>query len=93
MTDGTAPIGAEDCVGQGFCQPVDWRDEVLYSVMLDRYSHARFRRVCGFPADGNSRHGGSLPGLTARLEYLSELGVTAVQLSPVLLNERMSYHG
>lgn len=38
--------------------PADWRDELLYSVLLDRFAHARFRRALGDPGDGDSRHGG-----------------------------------
>lgn len=88
-----APDRAEPVTAQGFPSPVDWRDEVLYSVLIDRFAHAQFRHSHGDPTDGHSRHGGNLPGLTARLDYLAELGVSAVQLSPVLPNEPMSYHG
>lgn len=41
------------------------------------------------------RHGGDLQGVMDKLDYLSELGVTAVWMTPVLTNdmEQASYHG
>ncbi len=41
------------------------------------------------------RHGGDLAGMTQRLDYLADLGVTAVWPTPVMVNdmERESYHG
>jgi alpha-amylase len=63
----------------------DWSDAVLYFVILDRY------------ADGNKAndakvdirnpggwHGGDLQGLTAELDELADLGVTAVWITPVV---------
>lgn len=72
--------------------PRDWRDEVGYSLFLDRFNHARFRAIVGDPAGGETRHGGNLPGVTARLDYLSELGVTFLQLSPVNVVHPDCYH-
>jgi len=45
--------------------------------------------------DPNARHGGDLKGISDRLGYLSDLGVTAIWLNPVLENdmEGGSYHG
>ncbi len=45
------------------------------------------------PADGYRIHGGDFAGLTARLDYLSNLGVDAVWISPVVLNANAEYHG
>lgn len=41
------------------------------------------------------RHGGDLQGVMDKLDYLSELGVTALWMTPVLTNdmEQASYHG
>lgn len=83
----------QDRAQQGFPSPQDWRDEVIYSILIDRFAHARFREAHGDPADGESRHGGNLPGVTAHLDYLAGLGVTVLQLSPVATNEPTSYHG
>ena len=41
------------------------------------------------------RHGGDLKGITNRLDYLKDLGVTAIWLNPFLENNQpsSSYHG
>ncbi|MEO5652730.1 MAG: glycoside hydrolase family 13 protein [Marmoricola sp.] len=47
-----------------------WRDAVIYQIYPRSW------------ADGNGDGMGDLPGITARLPYLAELGVDAVWLSP-----------
>ena len=46
-------------------------------------------------ADPNARHGGNLQGIMDHLDYVADLGATAVWLTPVLMNNqpRGSYHG
>src|SRR5690606_13033685 len=41
------------------------------------------------------RHGGDLEGVIGKLDYLNDLGVTSVWLTPVLTNDMplASYHG
>jgi alpha-amylase len=73
--------------------PDDWRDEVVYSILVDRFDHDGGCRTEGDPADGESRHGGNLAGVTKRLPYLTALGVSVIQLSPVTLAEPNCYHG
>jgi glycosidase len=87
--------------------PADWRDEVLYFLLVDRFSDGREatrprldRRdlasarppnadVEGWRWDrwaesGAHRwQGGTIAGVTSKLGYLRELGVTALWLSPV----------
>lgn len=77
--------------------------DVLYLIMPDRFAN-------GNPANDqiplrtsykmdrqkpNSRHGGDLVGIEQHLDYLEDLGVTAIWLNPVLENdmEGGSYHG
>ncbi|MGP3636880.1 alpha-amylase family glycosyl hydrolase [Streptomyces sp. 24-1644] len=73
--------------------PADWRKEVLYSIVVDRFQASTPATVEGDPADGCSRHGGNLRGLSTRLDYIRELGATAIHLTPVALNGSGSYHG
>ncbi|HKT03923.1 MAG TPA: alpha-amylase family glycosyl hydrolase [Rugosimonospora sp.] len=80
--------------GRGYHpSPEDWRDEVMYSILIDRFQAGPGRVIEGDPADGGSRHGGNLRGITGRLNYLSDLGVTAIQLSPVTWTAPGTYHG
>ena len=71
--------------------------DVLYLIMPDRFA-------AGNPANaqpGNNRaaakgwHGGDLAGIEQHLDYLRELGVTALWTTPVVSNGAMpeAYHG
>ncbi len=77
--------------------------DVVYLLMPDRFANGSKENdvvegmretVC----DSNiplARHGGDLQGMTAKLDYLADLGVTAIWPTPVLENdmEMESYHG
>lgn len=77
--------------------------DVVYLLMPDRFANGTRENdvvkgmretVC----DSNipmARHGGDLKGMTDRLDYLAELGITAIWPTPVLENdmEVESYHG
>lgn len=45
--------------------------------------------------DGYARHGGDLQGITEHLDYIDDLGYTAIWPTPVLINDmpKGSYHG
>jgi len=65
----------------------DWRDQVIYQVMIDRFADGdatnNYRINTAAPARW---HGGDWAGLEQRLDYLEQLGVTAVWISPVYKN-------
>lgn len=87
--------------------PADWRDEVLYFLLVDRFSDGqegtrplldRRNRDAARPngADGQPWRwdrwaesgafrwqGGTIAGVRSKLDYLRNLGVTAIWLSPV----------
>ena len=76
--------------------------DVLYLLMPDRFvngSNANDvvkglkEQTCGPEPD--ARHGGDLAGMTAALDYLSDLGITAIWPTPLLVNDMPShsYHG
>ena len=77
--------------------------DVLYLIMPDRFangdpSNDRIDMRMPYKVDRenpNARHGGDLKGISNHLDYLSDLGVTAIWLNPVLENdmEGGSYHG
>lgn len=76
---GDTPAGSEAVVAE----PDPWdgvkRADISYQVLV--YSFA----------DGNGDAKGDLKGLTERLDYLDEMGVSAVWLSPI--HPSSSYHG
>ena len=80
-------------------QTADWRDEVIYQVMVDRFANGdpnNDARVV--PSALGLYQGGDWRGLIDRLDYLDELGVTALWISPVVRNLETDanfdgYHG
>jgi glycosidase len=78
--------------------------DVLYLVMPDRFANGNADNdnlpmknvtVQVNRQDPNGRHGGDIAGMEQHLDYISDLGVTAVWLNPVLENDMPggSYHG
>ena len=77
--------------------------DVLYLLMPDRFSNGNLANdklpqlLCQKVdrQDPNGRHGGDLAGIEKHLDYISDLGVTAIWLNPVLENDMPngSYHG
>ena len=59
------------------------QDDIIYFVVTDRFFGRNKRSVT--PAD-TSLHGGTLDGILEKLEYLLELGVTAIWVTPVYEN-------
>lgn len=77
----------------------DWRNEIIYQVLIDRFANGDvnndFRVQLGPPA---RYQGGDWKGLEDHLDYLRELGVTTLWISPVVRNvdtdaDVDAYHG
>lgn len=77
--------------------PDDWRDVVIYQIVTDRFENGDPSNdaVEGAyaPSDGFRIHGGDFAGIEQRLDYLVNLGVNAIWISPVPLNVNAEYHG
>ncbi len=83
----------------------DWRDQVLYFVMTDRFADGDARnndQGAGEyrPGDNGRYQGGDLAGLTRRLDYIRGMGVTGVWITPPVANQWLDpsgttagYHG
>jgi glycosidase len=87
----------------------DIKDEVFYFVLPDRFnngdksndmgSSSKLISRGGFdPTNKMAYHGGDLRGLTEKLPYLENLGITAIWLTPILRNQAIQgdisgYHG
>jgi alpha-amylase len=86
----------------------EWREELIYFLLVDRFHDGRDRT----PTGGASRSGGggrpeqlrrfcggTLNGVTRNLDYIQDLGCTALWLSPVFENDGApdpswsTYHG
>ncbi len=65
----------------------DWSDAVVYFVVLDRFADGDSRNNVNVQlGEKGAFHGGDLAGLTAELDGLAELGVTALWITPVVEN-------
>lgn len=88
--------------GTSYAQGVTSKD-FMYLIMPDRFSNGdpSNDQLPGFLDKTFNRdsmyyrHGGDLQGIANHLDYLQDLGVTALWLNPVIENdmERTSYHG
>jgi len=77
--------------------------DLIYLIMPDRFSNGDpstdsfpNMREKGIHRDSMfSRHGGDIQGIINHLDYLKDLGVTAIWLTPVVENDepKASYHG
>ncbi|MEA3469455.1 MAG: alpha-amylase family glycosyl hydrolase [Thermodesulfobacteriota bacterium] len=88
-----------------FPSPLDWRDVVIYFLLVDRFDN----NADDIPAydpestvhskdqeQGRIFQGGNLKGIIRRLDYIKGLGANAVWLSPIFKNRQEkndSYHG
>jgi glycosidase len=94
--------------------PADWRNEVLYFLLPDRFSDgqedqrpllnrasiqgsrpASFRWDNWAKSGGERWQGGTIKGITTKLDYLQNLGVTVIWVGPVLKQRGHldTYHG
>lgn len=65
-----------------------WADEVLYFVLVDRFADGDPANNRGVqPRNPGGWHGGDLKGLTQQLGELQDLGVTAIWINPVQLQQ------
>lgn len=85
--------------------PTDWRDQFIYFLLVDRFDNAQNRVAAYSPdavrsghdvSEGRQFQGGTIKGITRRLDYIQNLGCTTVWLSPIFKNridQTDTYHG
>src|SRR5438270_12404630 len=81
-----------------FASPIDWRDQWIYFLMVDRFNNstAAPRHQPFDDPDFFGFQGGNFAGIQDQLPYIKGLGAGAIWLSPVLENVRFeegTYHG
>ncbi len=80
-------------------QQGDWRDEVIYQLLVDRFADSDISNdVSVVPHVLGLYQGGDWQGVIDHLDYLQQLGVTAIWISPVVRNLETDanfdgYHG
>jgi len=84
--------------GRVFPSPANWRDQILYQLLPDRFSDGQemqrpmFDRYhpetyaasskAAWMVAGNKFNGGTLKGVQSKLDYLQNLGVTTLWINP-----------
>ena len=79
----------------------DWRDEIIYQLLVDRFENgdpSNDWRVDPTNTALARYQGGDWQGVIDRLDYIEALGVTALWISPIVLNVETDanvdgYHG
>ncbi len=80
----------------------DIKDEIFYFVLPDRFHNAipendngdpnRPISFGGFnPTNEKAFHGGDIAGIEAKLDYLEDMGITAIWMTPILRNKAVQY--
>ena len=76
--------------------------DAIYLITPDRFANGNLTNdeIAGMSegvnrADDSGRHGGDIAGILQHLDYIDDLGFTAIWLNPILENDqpRWSYHG
>lgn len=71
-----------------------WEDEIIYFIMIDRFNNGDTSN--DYEVDVNdpaAYHGGDFQGIIDKLDYIKEMGFTAIWLTPIVKNEPKGYHG
>ena len=67
---------------------------MIYFIMIDRFNNGDPSN--DYEVDINNPkayHGGDFKGIIEKLDYISDMGFTAIWLTPIVKNEPMGYHG
>ncbi|NDJ78896.1 MAG: alpha-amylase, partial [Chloroflexi bacterium] len=85
-----APATAQDGDNLHVPSP-DWRDQVIYFIMIDRFNDGdpanNDQGANEFdPVDGRKYSGGDLQGIIDELDYIQDLGATAIWITPPVAN-------
>src|SRR5216683_7980403 len=80
-----------------FPSPEDWRDQWIYFLLVDRFNNPQAPpRFTPFDSVHGAFQGGTFNGVRQQLDYLKQMGVGALWLSPVLKNcqyNPFTFHG
>lgn len=84
-------------VATPFPSPQDWRDQWIYFLLVDRFNNpAAPPKFLPFDGQHGVFQGGTFNGVREQLDYLKQLGVGAIWLSPVHKNCQFTpftFHG
>ncbi|KAL0485589.1 alpha-amylase [Acrasis kona] len=67
-----------------------WRHRTIYQIITDRFSQGT---TSGNSCDLHNYCGGTFKGIENNLDYIQNMGFTAIWISPVVQNIEGGYHG
>ncbi|HWO75063.1 MAG TPA: alpha-amylase family glycosyl hydrolase [Bacillus sp. (in: firmicutes)] len=71
-----------------------WQDEMIYFLMVDRFNNGDTSNDFQVNMkDPYAYHGGDFQGIIEKLDYLKDMGFTAIWLTPIFDNSEKGYHG
>jgi glycosidase len=71
-----------------------WQDESIYYLMVDRFNNGDNKNDYEVDVqDPKAFHGGDFIGVIDKLDYMKDMGFTAIRLNPIFDNEKNGYHG
>lgn len=72
----------------------EWQDETVYSIMVDRFFNANTKNDIDVNTlDPLAYNGGDFQGVIDKLDYLKDMGFTAIRLTSIFDNTAGGYHG
>lgn len=63
--------------------PAQWRSQSIYQVMTDRFARTDLSTTAACSASAGIYCGGTWNGLISKLDYIQNMGFTAVWISPI----------
>ncbi len=71
-----------------------WQDETVYSLMVDRFNNGDTKNDIDVNTqDPMAYAGGDFQGVIDKLDYLKDMGFTAIRLTSIFDNTAGGYHG
>jgi glycosidase len=87
-------ISAVPAYAQAEKETREWQDETVYSLMVDRFFNANTKNDIEVNTlDPLAYNGGDFQGVMDKLDYLKDMGFTAVRLTSIFDNTPGGYHG
>lgn len=64
--------------------PAEWRSQSIYQVMTDRFARTDLSTTAACSTSAQVYCGGTFEGLISKLDYIQDMGFTAIWISPVV---------
>lgn len=73
--------------------PAEWRNRTIYQVLTDRFARTDNSTTAPCDVTDETYCGGTWKGIEYKLDYIQEMGFSAIWISPVTENTPAGYHG